>query len=250
MAAQRQVRSRCPSRRARRSASTDAALTPNEVIRAILRAPVDLLWNGGIGTVVKASTETDADALDRSNDAIRVDATELRCRVVGEGGNLGLTQRARIEFARERRPRSTPTSSTTRPASTAPTTRSTSRSCSTSPCAAASSTRAERDALLARGHRGRRRARPLRLLPAGADPRPGGARLGDADVRLRGPDGRARGRGAARPRGRVPARLRGDGRAPALGPRPGAAGAGRPARLREAQPHRRAAASPRCPTTP
>ena len=64
-------------------------------------APVDVLWNGGIGTVVKASTETDAEALDRSSDAIRVDATELRCRVVAEGGNLGLTQRARIEFARE-----------------------------------------------------------------------------------------------------------------------------------------------------
>ena len=75
-------------------------LAPTEVIQAILRAPVDLLWNGGIGTVVKASTETDADALDRSSDAIRVDADQLRCRVVGEGGNLGLTQRARIEFAR------------------------------------------------------------------------------------------------------------------------------------------------------
>src|SRR6185437_15218540 len=79
----------------------DAVLTPNEVIHAILQAPVDVLWNGGIGTVVKASTESDADALDRSSDAIRVDATELRCRVVAEGGNLGLTQRARIEFARE-----------------------------------------------------------------------------------------------------------------------------------------------------
>jgi glutamate dehydrogenase len=78
----------------------DEVLTPNEVIQAILRAPVTVLWNGGIGTVVKASTETDADALDRSSDAIRVNASELRCRVVAEGGNLGLTQRARIEFAR------------------------------------------------------------------------------------------------------------------------------------------------------
>ena len=74
-------------------------LPPTEVIRAILRAPVDLLFNGGIGTVVKASTETDADARDRSSDAIRVDADELRCRVVGEGGNLGLTRRARVEYA-------------------------------------------------------------------------------------------------------------------------------------------------------
>src|SRR6185437_11714598 len=63
-------------------------------------APVDLLWNGGIGTVVKASTESDADAQDRSSDAIRVDAADLRARVVGEGGNLGFTHRARIEFAR------------------------------------------------------------------------------------------------------------------------------------------------------
>jgi glutamate dehydrogenase len=77
----------------------DDVLSPAEVIQAILRAPVDLLWNGGIGTVVKASTESDADALDRSSDAIRVNADELRCRVIGEGGNLGLTQRARIEFA-------------------------------------------------------------------------------------------------------------------------------------------------------
>ncbi|HXS43801.1 MAG TPA: NAD-glutamate dehydrogenase domain-containing protein, partial [Solirubrobacteraceae bacterium] len=75
-------------------------LDPTEVVRAILRAPVDVLWNGGIGTVVKASTETDADAQDRSSDAIRVDADELREKIVVEGGNLGLTQRARNEFAR------------------------------------------------------------------------------------------------------------------------------------------------------
>ena len=74
-------------------------MAPNEVIRAILRAQVDLLWNGGIGTVVKASTETDADASDRSSDAIRVNADELRARVVGEGGNLGFTRRARVEYA-------------------------------------------------------------------------------------------------------------------------------------------------------
>jgi glutamate dehydrogenase len=76
------------------------ALPPNEVVRAILRAPVDLLWNGGIGTYVKASGETNADAGDKANDGVRVSAPELRCRVVGEGGNLGLTQRARIELAR------------------------------------------------------------------------------------------------------------------------------------------------------
>jgi len=75
------------------------ALSPDELISAILRAPVDLLWNGGIGTYVKASYEVHADAGDRTNDAVRVDATELRARVVAEGGNLGLTQAARIEYA-------------------------------------------------------------------------------------------------------------------------------------------------------
>jgi glutamate dehydrogenase len=74
-------------------------LTPNEVIRALLRAPVDLLWNGGIGTYVKAAEERHAEAGDKANDAVRVDAEELRCRVVGEGGNLGFTQRARVAYA-------------------------------------------------------------------------------------------------------------------------------------------------------
>lgn len=76
-----------------------AAMTPEQLVSAILSAPVDLLWNGGIGTYVKAASETHADAADRSNDTVRIDATQLRCRVVGEGGNLGFTQRARIEFA-------------------------------------------------------------------------------------------------------------------------------------------------------
>ncbi|WP_116451712.1 NAD-glutamate dehydrogenase domain-containing protein [Blastococcus litoris] len=75
-------------------------LTPDEVVRAILRAPVDLLWNGGIGTYVRADDETDAAVGDRANDRVRVTAGTLRCRVVGEGGNLGLTQRARIAAAR------------------------------------------------------------------------------------------------------------------------------------------------------
>ena len=79
----------------------DAELAPADLIRAILRAPVDLLWNGGIGTVVKASGESDADARDRASDAIRVDGRDVRARVVGEGGNLGFTHRARIEYASE-----------------------------------------------------------------------------------------------------------------------------------------------------
>ncbi|MCP5312397.1 MAG: NAD-glutamate dehydrogenase [Chromatiaceae bacterium] len=74
-------------------------LPPNELIRAMLRSPVDLLWNGGIGTYVKATTESHEQARDKANDAVRVDAPELRCRVVGEGGNLGFTQLARVEFA-------------------------------------------------------------------------------------------------------------------------------------------------------
>jgi glutamate dehydrogenase len=75
------------------------ALTPTALISAILRAPVTLLWNGGIGTYVKASDESHADAGDKANDGLRVDGRDLRCQVVGEGGNLGFTQLGRIEFA-------------------------------------------------------------------------------------------------------------------------------------------------------
>ena len=73
-------------------------VTPNELIHALLKAKVDLLWFGGIGTYVKSSDESHADVGDRANDAIRVDADELRCKVIGEGGNLGCTQLGRIEF--------------------------------------------------------------------------------------------------------------------------------------------------------
>ncbi|HEX3781488.1 MAG TPA: NAD-glutamate dehydrogenase [Pseudonocardiaceae bacterium] len=75
-------------------------LAPADLMKAILLAPVDLLWNGGIGTYVKAATESQAEVGDKANDAIRVNGNELRVKVVGEGGNLGLTQRGRIEFAR------------------------------------------------------------------------------------------------------------------------------------------------------
>ncbi|MEV6771839.1 NAD-glutamate dehydrogenase [Nocardia sp. NPDC051030] len=77
-----------------------AALSPPEMIRAILKAPVGLLWNGGIGTYIKASTETNADVGDKSNDAVRVNANDLRVKVIGEGGNLGATALGRIEFCR------------------------------------------------------------------------------------------------------------------------------------------------------
>ena len=76
-----------------------ARATPPQVIQAILRLPVDLLWNGGIGTYVKASWESHAAIGDRTNDAVRVDGRDLRCRVLGEGGNLGCSQLGRIEFA-------------------------------------------------------------------------------------------------------------------------------------------------------
>jgi len=75
-------------------------MTPQQLMQAILLAPADLFWNGGIGTYIKASSETNADVGDKANDAIRADGAEVRVKVVGEGGNLGLTQLGRIEYAR------------------------------------------------------------------------------------------------------------------------------------------------------
>ncbi|WP_233842158.1 NAD-glutamate dehydrogenase domain-containing protein [Dyella sp. 2HG41-7] len=74
-------------------------MAPSDLMSAILKAPVDLLWNGGIGTYVKASSETHGDVGDRANNALRINGTDLRCKVVGEGGNLGFTQKGRIEAA-------------------------------------------------------------------------------------------------------------------------------------------------------
>ncbi len=90
-----------PEARAALGVADDAPeeMPPNEVIRAILKAPVDLLWNGGVGTYVKHSKETNADVGDRTNDNVRISGNQVRTRVVGEGGNLGFTQRGRIEFA-------------------------------------------------------------------------------------------------------------------------------------------------------
>jgi glutamate dehydrogenase len=88
------------SEQVRRALDVQAeALTPSELISAMLRAPVDLLWNGGIGTYVKAARESHADVGDRANDAVRVNGGELEAKVVGEGGNLGFTQLGRIEYA-------------------------------------------------------------------------------------------------------------------------------------------------------
>ena len=80
--------------------SADTA-TPDEVVRAILAMCVDVLWNGGIGTYIKSAEETHAQAGDRSNDTVRIDAGQLRARIICEGGNLGLTQRARIDYAQQ-----------------------------------------------------------------------------------------------------------------------------------------------------
>ncbi|MVA76160.1 NAD-glutamate dehydrogenase [Auraticoccus sp. F435] len=89
-----------PAVRARLGLPDDVtALPPTELVSAVLRAPVDLLWNGGIGTYVKAADESHAAVGDKANDALRVDGRELRARCVGEGGNLGFTQRGRIEYA-------------------------------------------------------------------------------------------------------------------------------------------------------
>ena len=74
-------------------------MTPQELIKAVLKARVDLLFFGGIGTYVRASQESDAAAGDRANDAIRVTGADLNCNVIGEGANLGMTQRGRIEAA-------------------------------------------------------------------------------------------------------------------------------------------------------
>ncbi len=78
---------------------SESNLSPDELIHLLLKAPVDLIWNGGIGTYVKASAESDEEVADRANDSVRVVADDLRCLVIGEGGNLGLTQMARIEYA-------------------------------------------------------------------------------------------------------------------------------------------------------
>ena len=79
--------------------STVNSMAPNDLLKAILAAPVDLLYNGGIGTYVKAADESHAEVGDRANDAIRVNGAQIRARVIGEGGNLGMTQRGRIEAA-------------------------------------------------------------------------------------------------------------------------------------------------------
>lgn len=78
---------------------TTSEMAPNDLLHAILKAPVDLLYNGGIGTYIKASAETHAQVGDRANDGLRVNGAELRCKVVAEGGNLGCTQLGRIEYA-------------------------------------------------------------------------------------------------------------------------------------------------------
>src|SRR5690606_12114901 len=74
-------------------------LAPSDLISALLKAPVDLLWNGGIGTYVKAASEAHSVVGDKANDSLRVNGRDLRCKVVGEGGNLGMTQLGRVEYS-------------------------------------------------------------------------------------------------------------------------------------------------------
>jgi len=78
---------------------SETSLTPNELINRVLKAQIDLLWNGGIGTYVKSSNETHDDVGDRANDSLRINGNDVRARVIGEGGNLGMTQLGRIEYA-------------------------------------------------------------------------------------------------------------------------------------------------------
>lgn len=88
-----------PQARAALGLKVSGALTPEQLIQAILKAPVDVLWNGGIGTYVKAAEESHADVHDKANDAVRVDAKQVRAKVIGEGGNLGLTPKGRVQLA-------------------------------------------------------------------------------------------------------------------------------------------------------
>jgi len=98
---ERSAKSITLSRQARKAlGASRSQYAPDELISLILKAEVELLWNGGIGTYIKAGNETHASAQDKNNDGVRVDAGQLRCKVVGEGGNLGMTQLARIEFCR------------------------------------------------------------------------------------------------------------------------------------------------------
>ena len=199
---------------------------------AILRAPVDLLWNGGIGTYVKAKTETHADVGDKANDALRVNGSELRAKVVGEGGNLGFTQRGRIEFAlgggqgQHRRDRQRRRRQLLRP-----------RGQHQGP-ARHGRGRGRHDRQAAQRAAGGddrrgRRARAARLLhaDAGALAR---ARAGARDARgARARDARPRGRGPAGPRARGAAGRRDDRRAAHRRARPHAARAGGDAGLQQ-----------------
>ena len=188
------------------------SLPPTELCQAILRAPVDMFWNGGIGTFVKASDESHAEVGDRANDALRVDGADLRCRVVVEGGNLGFTQRGRIEFAAGRR-----ANQQRRDRQLGRRRLLGSRGQPEDPAGPGDRGRRaddggqERAAGVGRGSRHLPRA--LRQLPAGADPVAGVGGVAPADGGLRGADGGAGARRPARPGARVPAVDGADGRA-------------------------------------
>ena len=168
-----------------------ASLTPSELIGAVLRAPVDLLWNGGIGTYVKASSESNEDVGDKANDAVRINGNELRARAVGEGGNLGFTQPGRIEYAWEGGRINTDFIDNSGGVDLSD------HEVNLKILLGLAMERGEidaeaRDALIHEVVDDVVRARPLRQLPSGADPLPGGGEVGDSARGLRGPHAGAR----------------------------------------------------------
>ena len=220
-----------------------AKATPQEVMNAILKAPADLLFFGGIGTYVRAATETDDAVGDRANDAIRVTGAELRCKVVGEGANLGMTQRGRVEAALRGVRLNTDAIDNSAGVNTS----------DVEVNIKIALTRPVRDGRLnvrraqraARGDdRRRRRAGPAQQLSAAAVDlarRAPGRRLSRL---LPAADAVARRQAAARPRGRIPAGRQGARRAPPPLGGADAAGAGGAARLRQAGAQGRAAGVP------
>ena len=217
------------------------SLPPTELCQAILRAPVDMFWNGGIGTFVKASDESHAEVGDRANDALRINGVDLRCRVVVEGGNLGFTQRGRIEFAAAGGRINNDAIDN-----------SAGVDCSdhevnlkvllAQAIEAGELTMEGRNELLESVADDVTTPRPLRQLPAGADPVAGVGGVAPADGGLRGADGGAGAGRPARPGARVPADDGADGRARGRGGRHGPSRAVRAAGLREAAGARPAAA--------
>ncbi len=222
----------------KRLGTEQQTFTPNELLSTILRAPVDVLWNGGIGTYVKASTESHAEVGDRANDGLRVNGSELRCRMVGEGGNLGLTQRGRVEFAldgglgQHRRNRQLRRRRLQRPRGQHqdPSRRRDGRGCDDDRTAQRGVGRDDR-----RGRRPGARRQPRPDAHARHRPPPGAA---DGQRACQVP-ARARGRGMAQPHARVPADRQADRRTASRRDRSDDAGVRRRAGVHQERQHDR-----------